>query len=254
MSRLLDALGSAARKARGMPPRDPRQFRHCSVAALRWVLTHHAWGGFYLIRYLRLLRLRLLHPQITTEGMLFLGPGVELYARKGFGRLVIGAFTHIGRGNALRAHEGTLRIGRGCVFGKDNTVNCYLDVQFGPATLLADWVYVCDFDHVFSDITVPIKDQGITKRPVRFDGDTWLGTKVTVLSGVTVGWGCVVAANAVVNKDVPAYAVGVGVPLRVVRDRRADHLAELERQVALADIARKTALAAERARTLADAR
>ena len=253
MSVALDALGTAARRVRGMPPRDPRQFRHCSWAALRWVLLHRAWGGFYLIRYLRLLRLRLLHPQITTEGMVFLGPRVELFARKGFGRLVIGAFTHLGRGNALRAHEGTLRLGRACVFGKDNTVNCYLDVEFGPATLLADWVYVCDFDHVFSDITVPIKDQGITKRPVRFDGDTWLGTKVTVLSGVHVGWGCVVAANAVVNKDLPAYSIGVGVPVRVVRDRRVDHLGEQQRRVALADIARKTAVAAEQARALAGA-
>jgi len=250
LAAVLDALGGAARRLRGMPPRDPRQYRHCSPAALRWVLSHRAWRGFYLIRYLRLARLRLLHPQITTEGMVFLGPGVELFARKGFGRLVLGAFTHLGRGNALRAHEGTLRVGRGCVFGKDNTVNCYLDIELGPATLLADWVYICDFDHVFSDITVPIKDQGITKRPVRLAGDTWLGTKVTVLSGVTVGWGCVIAANAVVNVDVPAYAVGVGVPVRVVRDRRVDHAAEQERQRALADIARKTAVAAAQARTL----
>ncbi len=153
---------------------------------------------------------------------------------------------HIGSGNAIRCHEGTLRIGDKCVFGKDNTVNGYLDIEFGEATIVADWVYVCDFDHVFDDVTVPIKDQGIVKSPVRIGPDVWLGTKVTVLRGVTIGRGCVVAANAVVNKDLPAYSVAVGVPARVVRDRLADHEAAAARRAALADIARKTRLAAER--------
>jgi len=241
----LDALGAACRAARRMPPRDPRQYRHCSIAAFRWVLAHRAWTWFYLVRYARLLRLRLLHPQVTTEGMVFLGRRVELVARRGFGRLVLGAFTHLGSGNALRAHEGTLRVGRACVFGKDNTVNCYLDVEFGAATIVADWVYVCDFDHVFSDIRVPIKDQGIVKSPVRVGPDVWIGTKASVLRGTAIGRGSVVAAHCLVNADVPAWSVAVGVPVRVVRDRRVDFLADSEKRAALADIARKTALAAE---------
>ena len=108
---------------------------------------------------------------------------------------MLGRWVHIGRGNAIRCHEGTLRIGDKCVFGKDNTVNCYLDIEFGAATIVADWVYVCDFDHAFADITVPIKDQGIVKSPVRIGPDCWLGTKVTVLRGVTVGRGCVVGGE-----------------------------------------------------------
>ncbi len=240
MSTPLDAVGAGCRRVRGMPRRDPRQCRHLSVASLRWVLRHRAWTPFYLVRYWRLLVLRLVKPQITTRGMVFIGRAVDLHARKGIGRLVLGRWVHIGAGNALRAHEGTFTIGDKCVFGKDNTVNCYLEVTLGPATLLADWVYMCDFDHVFSDIHVPIKDQGIVKSPLRCAGDTWFATKVTVLKGVDIGWGCVVAANAVVNKDLPAYAVAVGVPARVIRDRAADHAADATRRAALADIARKT--------------
>ena len=41
-----------------------------------------------------------------------------------------------------------MRVGDKCVFGRDNTVNCFLDVEFGEGTIVADWVYVCDFDHV----------------------------------------------------------------------------------------------------------
>ncbi len=227
--------------------RDPRQARFLTVASLRWVIRHRAWTPWYLLRYWRFLVFRLRNPHVVTEGFVFLGRRVELYARRGYGRLVVGRWVHIGNGNAIRAHEGTLRIGDKCVFGKDNTVNCYLDIEFGEATIVADWVYICDFDHVFSDIHVPIKDQGIVKTPVRIGPDVWIGTKVTVLRGVTVGRGCVVAANAVVNRDLPAYSVAVGVPARVIRNRVEDYENDAVRRAALADIARKTAAAARSA-------
>ena len=227
--------------------RDPRQARFLTLASLRWVVRHRAWTPYYLVRYWRFLIFKLRSPHVVTEGFVFLGKGVSLYARRGYGRLVLGRWVHIGQGNAIRCHEGTLRIGDKCVFGKDNTVNAYLDVEFGAATIVADWVYVCDFDHNFEDVTRPIKDQGIVKTPVRIGPDVWLGTKVTVLRGVSIGRGCVVAANAVVNKDLPAFSVAVGVPARVVRDRMVDHRAAAARREALADIARKTRVAAEAA-------
>ena len=70
---------------------------------------------------------------------------------------------------------------------------------------------------------MPIKDQGIAKSRVRIERDVWLGTKVTVCRGVMIGEGSVVGANAVVTRDLPAYAVAVGVPARVMKDRRHAH-------------------------------
>jgi acetyltransferase-like isoleucine patch superfamily enzyme len=221
------------------------QARFLTVASLRWVIRHRAWTPWYLVRYWRFAKFKLRNPHIITEGFVFLGKNVTLEARRGYGRLILGRWVHIGSGNSIRCHEGTMRIGDKCVFGKDNTVNGYLDIEFGAATIVADWVYVCDFDHVFSDVHVPIKDQGIVKTPVRIGPDVWLGTKVTVLRGITIGRGCVVAANAVVNKDLPPFSVAVGVPARVVRDRVADHEAAAARRAALADIARKTRAAAD---------
>ncbi len=241
---LLELLGALLRRLRRMPPRDPAQVRTFTLASLRWIVANRAWGRFYLPRYGRFLLLRLRKPHIVTTGFVFLGPRLDLYARKGYGRMVLGAWSHIGAGNALRAHEGTLNIGRKCVFGKDNTVNCYLDIEFGATTILADWVYICDFDHVFADIHVPIKDQGIVKSPVRIGPDVWVGTKVTVLRGTTVGRGAVLAAHCVVNADIPPWAVAVGVPARVVRDRVADYEAAAETRAAIADMARKVREAA----------
>jgi acetyltransferase-like isoleucine patch superfamily enzyme len=223
----------------GRPGTAPRQARFLTLGSLRWIVRNRAWTPWYLIRYWRFFLLKVTRPDIVTEGFVFLGPRVDLYARKGYGRLVLGRWVHIGSGNALRAHEGTLRIGDKCVFGKDNTVNCYLDVEFGATTIVADWVYVCDFDHVYADIHVPIKDQGIVKTPVRIGPDCWVGTKVTVLRGVTVGRGCVLAAHTVVNKDVPDHSIVVGVPGRVVKNRVEEYERAAAQRAALADIARK---------------
>ncbi|HEY3260086.1 MAG TPA: acyltransferase [Pseudonocardiaceae bacterium] len=227
---------------------DPRQARFLTLASLRWVIRHRAWTPWYLVRYWRLLRFRLANPHVILRGMVFLGRRVEIHCRPGYGRLEIGRWVHIGDGNAIRCHEGSLRIGDKAVFGRENTVNCYLDIEIGDATLVADWVYICDFDHVISDIHRPIKDQGIVKTPVRIGPDCWLGVKVSVLRGTTIGRGCVLGSHAVVRGDIPDYAVAVGTPARVVRSRLADYEAAAEHRAAIADMRRKAVEALQRSR------
>lgn len=219
---------------------DPQQARFLSADSLRWVLRHRAITPWYLVRYWRLLRLRLGHPHLVLRGMVFLGRNVRVHCRPGYGRLELGAFAHLGDGNSIRCHEGSLRIGDKVVFGSNSVVNCYLDVEIGAATLVADWVYIVDFDHRTDDIHLPIKDQGIVKGPVRIGPGSWVGTKATVLRGAQLGRGCVVGANAVVRGSLPDYSVAVGSPARVVRNRRDDYDAAQRQRAAVADIARKT--------------
>src|ERR1700753_114550 len=129
-----------------------------TLADLRWIVRHRAWSGYHLVRYWRSAVFRLRHaqdPQVVTLGMVFLGKHVEVSARRGYGRVVIGRWVHLGDHNRIRCHEGTLRIGDKGVFGRENTVNCYLDIEFGDAAIVSDWVYVCDFDHVTTDVDKP---------------------------------------------------------------------------------------------------
>jgi acetyltransferase-like isoleucine patch superfamily enzyme len=230
-----------------MARRDPRQARFLTWASLRWVIRNRAWSPWYLIRYWRFLLFRLRHPHIVTTGFVFLGRRVEVSARKGYGQLILGRWVHVGDENRLRCHEGVLTVGDKCVFGRDNTVNCYLDTEIGPGTIVADWVYICDFDHVIDDIHRPIKDQGIVKTPVRIGADVWIGTKATVLRGTSVGSGSVIAAHAVVRGTVPPFSIVGGVPARVLKDRVAMYEQAAAKRTALADIARKTAVAADAA-------
>jgi len=199
----------------------PRSARFLTWASLRWVLRHRAYTPWYLVRYWRFFAFKVRNRHVITTGFVFLDRGVELYARRGYGRLILGRWIHLGVDTALRCHEGTLSVGDKCVLARDVSINCYLDVEIGDSTLIADNVYISDFDHNFADLTVPIKDQGIAKSRVRIGRDVWLGTKVTVARGVEIGEGSVVGANAVVTRDLPGHSVAVGVPARVIRDRRA---------------------------------
>ena len=226
-----------------MSRRDPRQVplrRFVSPDSLRWVAAEprvHAVlpGPLLAVPPAAGCGTR----DVVTEGFVFLGRGVEITARRGYGRVVLGRWVHLGDRSSLRAHEGTLRIGDKTVLGREDTLNCYLDIEIGPRCIVADWVYVGDFDHRFDDLHVPIKDQGIVKSPVRIGADVWVGVKASVLRGARVGDGCVLAAHTVVRGEVPAGSVVAGVPGRVVRDRAAIYAATAEHRAALADMARK---------------
>jgi acetyltransferase-like isoleucine patch superfamily enzyme len=218
---------------------DPRQARFLTVASIGWVVRHRAYTPWYLLRYWRFWRFKVANPHVITTGFVFLGRGTEVFARPGFGRLILGRWVHLGDGTSLRCHEGNLSIGDKVVFGRNNVVNAYLDVSIGAASIVADMVYVADFDHNFSDADRPIKDQGITKSPIRIGADVWLANKVTVVRGVHIGDGSVVGANAVVTGDLPPYSIAAGVPARVIRSRLDDHEAHSATRAALNDMASK---------------
>ncbi|TYQ04345.1 UNVERIFIED_ORG: acetyltransferase-like isoleucine patch superfamily enzyme [Gordonia westfalica J30] len=230
--------------------RDPEQARFLTLDSLRWVKRNRAYTPWYLVRYYRLAKFRLANPHVVLRGMVFLGRNVEIHCTPELARMEIGRWVHIGDGNSIRCHEGSLKIGDKTVFGCNNVVNAYLDLEIGGSTLIADWCYICDFDHKMDDITLPIKDQGIVKGPVRIGPDTWVAAKVSVLRNTIVGRGCVLGSHAVVKGVIPDYSIAVGAPARVVKNRmddwakNAEQRAELER--ALADIERKKA-AAEKA-------
>ncbi|MEV8378089.1 acyltransferase [Kribbella sp. NPDC056861] len=211
--------------------------RLLTAANLRWVVRHRAWTPYYLKRYWRFAWFRLRHPQVVTEGFVFLGKKLEIVARPGHGRLILGKWVHLGDETRLRAHEGTLRIGDKVVFARDVTVNCYLDIEIGASTLIADTTYICDFDHKTEDLDLPIKDQGLVKSPVRIGPDCWLATKVTITRGTDIGRGVVIGANSVARGNIPPYSVAVGIPAVVVRNRVDRYNADEERRSYLAELA-----------------
>jgi len=90
-------------------------------------------------------------------------------------------------------------------------------VSIGSHVNLAQGITVTALNHNFSDTTQRIDQQGITTRPVVIADDVWIGANAVILPGVTIGQHAVVAAGAVVTKDVPPYSVVGGVPATVLK-------------------------------------
>jgi acetyltransferase-like isoleucine patch superfamily enzyme len=197
----------------------PRAARWGWRRAVRFAVERRMYTPQYLQLYARYLAHRIRHPHVDLQGMVFLGPRVELHARRHHARLSLGPWCWIGAGNKLRAHEGNVRLGAKVVMGADNVVNGYLDIEIGANALLGDWIYICDFDHRHDRIDIPIRKQGIVKTPVRIGEDVWIGEKASILRGADIGTGSVIASQALVKGVVPPFSIVGGTPARVIRSR-----------------------------------
>lgn len=106
-------------------------------------------------------------------------------------------------------------------------------VSIGRYTMLAAGVAIVGDDHRFDQVGVPTQFTGRPRQQqTRIGSDVWLGQNVIVLRGVSIGDGAIVAAGAVVTKDIPAYEIWIGTPARRMRDRfddqsRSQHAAML---------------------------
>lgn len=90
------------------------------------------------------------------------------------------------------------------------------DVMMGPE------VVIYTRNHKHGDPEKPMRLQGYEEwRPVTICDDVWIGRRVMIMPGVTIGKGTVVAAGAIVTRDLPEYSICAGVPARVVGERNS---------------------------------
>ncbi|MDO5697419.1 MAG: acyltransferase [Dermatophilus congolensis] len=134
-----------------------------------------------------------------------------------------GLFEHLGRGTNIDA--GTyfasgvrIRLGDRSGIGAESivlgSVHIGDDVMIGPRCVLLTE------EHAFSDTERPMNTQGmLPDKPIVIEDDVWLGVGVTVLPGVRIGRGAIVAAGAVVTHDVPPLAIVGGVPAKQLKTR-----------------------------------
>lgn len=90
-------------------------------------------------------------------------------------------------------------------------------VSIGNNVNLAQGITVTALNHNFEDTTRRIDEQGISTKPVVIGDDVWIGANAVILPGVTIGRHVVVAAGAVVTKDVPDNCIVGGVPAKVIK-------------------------------------
>lgn len=117
------------------------------------------------------------------------------------------------------AAPGTIRIGDNVGIGGYSYICCPSIVEIGSDTIVGQYLSIHPQSHVFSDSDRPIRLQGVTSRGVRIGRDCWIGAKVTILDGVHIGEGCIVAAGAVVTKSFEAGSIIGGVPAKSIASR-----------------------------------
>lgn len=114
-----------------------------------------------------------------------------------------------------------IKIGQGCYFGAHNHITAINRIEIGDGCLTGKWVTITDNSHgktSHADLQErPIQRALYSKGPVIIGNNVWIGDKATILPGVTIGDGAVIAANAVVTKDIPPFCVAAGIPARVIK-------------------------------------
>lgn len=170
------------------------------------------------LRYLRIKR-----KLGKSEGYINIGQRVKfnnpqcIYIGKNVG---IGADTFFGPvilQNGIN-YNPKIIIGEGTWIGKHSSIAAIDCVKIGKHVLFAAYVHITDHSHGYEDITKPISPQPlISKGPVIIEDDCWLGFSCEILSGVHIGKHSVIAARAVVTKDVPPYSIAAGNPAKIVK-------------------------------------
>lgn len=140
--------------------------------------------------------------------------------------VTLGVGVHIGPGSVLSSASG-LTIGDGTYIGKGCTIQ--VSGSIGRGTLIANRVgIVGKLDHDYTCVGTPVSYSPWIGTPgsplqgtdrVDIGEDVWIGYGATVLSGISIGRGAIVAAGAVVTKDVAPYTIVGGNPARVLAER-----------------------------------
>jgi acetyltransferase-like isoleucine patch superfamily enzyme len=148
--------------------------------------------------------------------------------------IVIGANSHVRGELMVFASGGKISIGEWCYVGVGARIWSAASIEIGNRVLISHSV------HILDNLTHPIKakdrheqakqiftsghprDISLDERPVKIGDDAWIGACAMVLRGVAVGQGGIVAAGAVVTRDVPPYSIVAGNPAVVVRELSLD--------------------------------
>lgn len=127
----------------------------------------------------------------------------------------LGRYSVIESGACINNAVGDVIIGDHTRVGLHNTV-------IGPVTIgshvnLAQGITITALNHNFSETGRRIDEQGISTKHVIIEDDVWIGANAVILPGVRIGTHSVVAAGAIVTKDVPSHSLVAGVPAKLIK-------------------------------------
>ena len=152
-----------------------------------------------------------------------LAPGVKLHSPQ---NISVGKNTSIMSQCIIETytvdgHKPQLEIGNNVSLGEYSHITCANNITIGNGVLTGRFVLITDNSHGNNSNETaniaPLAREIHSNGPVCIGENVWIGDKVTILPNVTIGKGCIIAANAVVTKDIPEYSVAAGIPAKVIK-------------------------------------
>ncbi len=177
--------------------------------------------------------------------MIFIGHGSKLYMRKKikFGdgvniennviidalskdgvsignNVKIGDFTRILCTGTIKNIGSGIKIGNNCGVGENCFFGAAGGIEIGNDVIMGQNVRFHSENHNYSNLELPIRLQGVTNKGIKIGNNCWIGSGAVFLDGVSVGDGCVIGANTLVNKSIPDNSIVAGNPVRIIKSRK----------------------------------
>lgn len=163
-------------------------------------------------------------PRLHLGPQCFLDDGVVVYAHPdSTGQVRLARNVHLYRGSIVElGGAGSLLIGENTYVQSGCVLNAFVaSIRIGASCMIAPGCVLTPYQHGYADLSRPMREQPLISRgDIVLEDDVWLGARVCVTDGVTIGRGAVIGAGAVVTKDIPPYAIAGGVPARVIGSRK----------------------------------
>lgn len=128
----------------------------------------------------------------------------------------------INRNCMVLAKNGPVRIGERTTIGANSVIVSMSGVEIGHSVMFAGGCYISAGAYRVDGSHGPLMDQEVySDGPIKIGAGAWLGTSAVVLDGASVGDGTVIGAGAVVNDSIAEHVIALGVPAKVIRERRS---------------------------------
>lgn len=149
---------------------------------------------------------------VTIQDGATVADGCRLLAERG--RIVLGPRCHLSYGVIVEARGGEIVLGERVDVEPYSVLYGLGGLHIGAGTLVGCHCVLVPGNHGFADPAAPIRSQRAHAKGIRIGAGAWLGARVVVLDGATIGEGAVIGAGSVVTKDVPPMGVAWGSPAR----------------------------------------
>ena len=142
-------------------------------------------------------------PSVKNMGKLYISNRVRLYSRIATLELAIGP-------------QGTLNIGEGTFINYGTSIGVTQSICIGAECNIGTYVII--IDNNFHRLEPERRKEMPESAPVLIEDNVWLGARVIILPGVTIGTGSVIGAGSVVTHNIPPRSLAVGLPARIIRE------------------------------------